>query len=486
LAWASPPFCRNEPLDLAAWQLDISQRLLNNPDAATNELNQALAQLHLLTLAFQNFDLQQLIAILTVDDRSSSTELVLRELMILWLNLISGRLNRATELDIDTQPDLQTVDDLLEGLNQALADPALADPLIEASRQLQAGQNISRHICGRLTYRAGSTLYETNWAEDGPIENKVPLIDVPAGITTFSPDYSKLIIETPSSDASGGPIFLFDLKTKELVNLNQQLDFLNQPALLGLTVAGWSPDGAHLFLFDQDNDAVIWTNLDDYSYQHIPLNPELGGAAPVRQVSLTPDGKSFIYLIDGPDETTLINEYNLASRSSKTLTTLKEGRGRLSSFHIAPTGDQAAYLLRQGKRTTGVSYALMHIDFTDYSTKTLVAGNLGRTEPIWSPNGQMLAFTRKTADEPDQAGANVEPSDQGDIWVITPETGQVQQLTFVEAIVHPPVWSVDSQFVAFVTQAGEVGLVSIEQPGFVWKIGSGLSHPQFTAIGFIP
>jgi hypothetical protein len=482
--WSQPPLCQNQPLDLAAWRSFINQQLLDNPEASV-ELGHALAHLQSLTPVFQNLDLQSLLTSLDVTGPAGSEELVLRELILLWLNVSSGRLNRATELKLETQPDIQTVDDLLVELGQALTNPSLAASLVEASQELQIGQHISRHVCGRLAFRTGPVLHESVWAEDGHIQTDTLLPDVPAGVTSFPPDYTKLIIETPAIDTGGGPVFLFDLETGKLANLSQQFEFLNYQGLLGLTVAGWHPDGQHLLLFDQDNNVVLWANLDDYSYQRIPLGAETTGLAPARQVALIPDGSAFIYIADGPEGAAVLTEYSLTGQSRRVLATLETGQGRLSRFRISPDGDRAAYTLRQGKRSLGVTYDLMFLDVTQGITTTLVEESLVQPEPVWSPNGQKLAFIRKIGAKPAAAGRGM-PSGQGDIWVATPATGDLQQMTFVEGINYPPVWSADSRFLAFVSQNGEVGLASIEQPGVVWSMGASLSHPEFSSIVFIP
>jgi hypothetical protein len=185
---------------------------------------------------------------LTTGDTAETSQVILRELTVLWLNVISGRLNQATELEVPGQPEIKTVSNLIVQLEQALVKGDLPASLLEASRQLQAGQNISRDVCSRLVYRTGSVIRESLWSADGYIKHDTPIPNVPVGITSFSPDYTKLIVETSASDTGGGPLYLFDLKTGELINLNQRLGLRDHLGPMGLTVAGWHPGSSHFHI----------------------------------------------------------------------------------------------------------------------------------------------------------------------------------------------------------------------------------------------
>jgi Tol biopolymer transport system component len=252
----------------------------------------------------------------------------------------------------------------------------------------------------------------------------------------------------------------------------------------GLTFGGWHPDSHHLLLIDNNNERVIWADLVTNDYHPIKLNPDPTTFIPFREVALAPQGDYFTYITINADQQTVINRYDLAKQEITPLTTLEVHPAQIKAWRFSPNGDKAAYLLKKGKRLTGVSYNLELFDLTTATNSTLVEGNLGRTEPVWSPDGRMIAFSRKSLDEPDVAGANSSVW-QGNIWLVTLATGQVQQLTFVEGAATQPVWSADSRFIAFITHSDEIGLVDVTQPGYIWRMGATIPYPQLTTINFI-
>ncbi len=74
----------------------------------------------------------------------------------------------------------------------------------------------------------------------------------------------------------------------------------------------------------------------------------------------------------------------------------------------------------------------------------------------------------------------------GDIWTLAVDSGELQQLTFTEAIERPPVWSPAGRYLAFVTAGGELGMVSSSEPDSIWRLDTQLLQPQLTRIGFLP
>jgi len=114
-----------------------------------------------------------------------------------------------------------------------------------------------------------------------------------------------------------------------------------------------------------------------------------------------------------------------------------------------------------------------------------VSGNLGPTQPVWSPDGQHIAFVRKSVDQPDLARPDA-PHLLGDIWIVSTITGETTQLTFLNAIRQPPVWSPAGRVLAFVTDDGQIGLVSVDEPGQAWRVETDPILPQHMKIGFVP
>jgi WD40 repeat protein len=376
--------------------------------------------------------------------------------------------------------------DVVDALTKALAEAQLSDELLEASRQLQTEESISRHVCARLIYRTGATVRESTWTDDGYVEQDQLIVDVPPGITSFSPDFTRLAIETPWNDSGGGPIYLFNMETSRLFNLNQALSLHDYGGPLGLTISGWHPLGDRLLLVDEDDNIVVWTDVTRENQRRIALNPDPNQFTPIRQIELAPDGNSFIYVVDGPNNKTTVNQYHLATQESHTLATLPVERGRLRSFRFSPVGEVAAYVQSKGERTSGRSYAMELFNLESYTVTTLIEGNLGQTEPVWSPDGQKIAFVRKTVDEPDISGPDQGQLWQGNIWVAFLDLGELRQITFVEGAAQRPVWSPDSRRLAFITSDNELGLVEIDQPGVIWRLGAAITRPQFTAIAFVP
>jgi Tol biopolymer transport system component len=140
----------------------------------------------------------------------------------------------------------------------------------------------------------------------------------------------------------------------------------------------------------------------------------------------------------------------------------------------------------KGQRATGRTYALELFNLSNFTVTTLIEGNLGPTEPVWSPDGRKVAFVRKSLDEPDVTGPGPAQPWQGNIWVALLDSGEIRQVTFIVGAARRPVWSPDSQRLAFITGDGELGLVDIEQPGVIWRLGATVTRPEFTAIAFVP
>jgi Tol biopolymer transport system component len=142
-------------------------------------------------------------------------------------------------------------------------------------------------------------------------------------------------------------------------------------------------------------------------------------------------------------------------------------------------------MVDRGQRRHGRSQELRLVDLNGDSTRLLLSGRLGHTQPVWSPTGQRLALTRPGYTNPERTGPPHTPK-PGNIWTVTVPTGKTRQLTFINAIKQTPVWSPGGQYLAFVTVAGQIGMVAADQPGLVWRVETDSVHPQFTTIALIP
>lgn len=479
--WDRPPPCQNRPLDLPGWRTDLA-----DPDQSSG-FQAYITQLRPYTPLFRELSLAELKTRLAASDSAGPDALRQRALTVLWLNIISGRLNQATEITPAGGGSPFTLGRLIEELEQARPDSAEFERLLALVQAANNGQQLSRHVCARLIYRQGMVVRQILWAQEGFIEQDYPLpAEVPFGVTTFSPDYSRLVIETPRSDSGGGPLYLFDLETKMLINLNKQVGLPSYTGVSSLKVGGWHYDNRHLLLVNEADEVTIWLDLEDNDYTPLDLGVDTHHHTPAREIRLGPDGSGFVFVTFSEDgQHTHLGWYSLAEHKPTLMTTLPLTRGQLTAFSFAPASSQAAYMVGRGQRRHGRSQELRLVDLTADSTRLLLSARLGHTQPVWSPTGQQLALTRTGFTAPERAGPSHAPK-PGNIWTVTVPTGQTRQLTFINAIKQTPVWSPGGQYLAFVTVAGQIGMVAADQPGLMWRVETDPVHPQFTTIALIP
>ena len=136
---------------------------------------------------------------------------------------------------------------------------------------------------------------ELIWSDNGIERETFPLTDVPNGITSFSPDFSRLVVQTPHGHTAGGPLYLYDLETEQLVNLNDQIGLPSNTGVSALRVAGWHPDGQQLLLVNEDDEVTIWLDLASETYQALALGIDTSQMAPPRHFALAPDGSGFTF-----------------------------------------------------------------------------------------------------------------------------------------------------------------------------------------------
>jgi TolB protein len=106
----------------------------------------------------------------------------------------------------------------------------------------------------------------------------------------------------------------------------------------------------------------------------------------------------------------------------------------------SPGGDQVVFADVQGLRVQSL----------DGSTSYQITGDAKDTSPIWSPDGEQVAFVRRQ-------------HDHWEIYVVDAGGGNVQRLTNTPArpdgqvgSSSSPVWSPDGQYIAFLTdRSGE-------------------------------
>ncbi len=369
-------------------------------------------------------------------------------------------------------------------------------PLCESNEQDQQA------ICAQLFYRADTDLRQLIWSGAGIQRELRALDDVPQGITSFAPDVTRLIVETPQGHTAGGPLYLYDLATEQLINLNEQLGLPVYSSISTLRIAGWHPDSQHVLLVNEDDEVAIWIDLESGRYQTLSLGIDTGQMAPPRHFVLAPDGSGFTFGTYRRDETgrdtqvSYLYWYDLATNETRLLLTVPSAQGWLAESAISPDGERLAYILTRGGRMQGRSEEMHLMELSKESTDTaaaeaninsrlLFAGNLGPTQPVWSPDGKHIALIRRDLSEPLRAGPE-QPPPLGDLWIISTESGDATQLTFTEALDRPPVWSPDGQYLAFVTADSQIGMVAMADPGRIWQLDDLSLRPEFVQIAFAP
>lgn len=470
--WGETPPCQNQPLDRAAWQALLTAQ----PEAARSAF--ALPEQPALALA--------------APDPAQA------ELAALRLNVASGRLNRATGIELAGLAEVRTVGELIDRLESGRPGEPVAPELIRAGQQVQAGQGIVQPVCGRVMFtRFNSQPGETAWTGQGilaspqksppPSGQSEPIKDT--GVV--SPD-GRLAAFTSLAGESGGPVFLLDLRTGQSTNLieaiNQHIKGSQAPLQPDLwwEIAGWFPDSRRLLLSPADLSAAFLVDLNDFSYRVYGFAG--GGMGGSRLVQLAPDGTRFVYIGLDPDGGQSLNAYDLSSGAVSTLGTLPPGAGLLQYPRFSPDGSRLAYLVQVGHPTSGLSYAINLFSFSGGGDQVLVQGNLGQSVPVWSPDGQSIAFTRKEPDEPDVINPDQVPAPmRGNLWVVPAAGGEAQQVTFLNGWARSPAWDYDSRTLAFVTHDGQVGMVSLDRPGQVWRAAeTSTRYPLLTSVFFVP
>ncbi len=489
----------NQPQDRAAWRQYAASR--DSDPIAARRLDAYLRQARPMSAALRALGVDELATLLDTSDTADGAEVIRRELAVLWLNVMSGRLNRATEVDFPALPEVHTVGDLIAELERALAESRSPDALLGASRRLQAGQGILRSVCARLLYlQTGNKLQDVIWAADSL--DKHPVLWQPdsadfrwdMGRLVPSPDYRWVAIETGDYERAG-PVYLLNLEARELAKLNPTSALGNGMTLpydgLGTwEVIGWHPDSQHLLIGPSDTGVVYWVDLQSNAFQTIPLTG-MGGRD---MIDLAPDGNGFIHAAGhgqlNNDDKQQVNFYDLRDGYMTTLFTLPDSEGNVYFPRFSPTGDSIAYVVE--KRFPSTDYATKRFDLKlfDLNAKAhtlLFEGKLGWWEPVWSLDGEMMAFYNQEPVEDYISIPSVGRLWRGNIWMVSTLSGEAQQVTFVPGSAYQPVWSLDGRFLAFLTHDAQIGLTALEQPGVIWKIGAGSPDwPLFISMFFLP
>jgi dipeptidyl aminopeptidase/acylaminoacyl peptidase len=209
----------------------------------------------------------------------------------------------------------------------------------------------------------------------------------------------------------------------------------------------WSPDGKFLAFLSARNEGKtqVWF-----------LN-RLGGEAQqltdavqdVQDFSWSPDGQRMVLVLKDPrpDELESAKEKSAAAHSSTPSDTDSDDKKSKSKKpwvidRLQFKLDEVGYLDR--RRT--------HLYVFDLSKKSLTqmtSGDFDDTEPAWSPDSKLLAFTsNRSTPDPDLTYNT-------DIWVVAANNSDkgahLTQVTTNPGIDNSPAWSLDGHSIAYVT-----------------------------------
>ena len=140
----------------------------------------------------------------------------------------------------------------------------------------------------------------------------------------------------------------------------------------------------------------------------------------------------------------------------------------LSRPRISPDGQRVAYVVTEiDARKHAYRSALWETPTDGGEARRLTAEPTNATDPSWSPDGRWLAFVSEREGEVSQkASAEQKKLGKGkpQIWLLPTSSGEARQLTFLPHGASSPVWSPDGQWLAFSAPVGP-----LEEEGDRWS-----------------
>jgi dipeptidyl aminopeptidase/acylaminoacyl peptidase len=203
----------------------------------------------------------------------------------------------------------------------------------------------------------------------------------------------------------------------------------------------WSPDGRFLAFLSARNEgkAQVWLlNRIGGEAQRLTDTPQ-----GVEDFAWSPDSRRLVVILRDPSP----EELEAAKNKDDKDTADKEKKPKSQKPWVIDRlqfkEDEVGYLDR--RRT--------HLYTFDLASKTLTqvtSGDYDDSEPAWSPDGKLLAFTsNRSAPDPDRTY-------NSDIWVVsadnTDKGAHVTQVTTNPGEDRSPAWSPDGKWIAYVTQ----------------------------------
>jgi len=196
----------------------------------------------------------------------------------------------------------------------------------------------------------------------------------------------------------------------------------------------WSPDGKYLSFISSRNEgeSQVWT-LNLKGGEAVQLTHIEQG---VNGYEWSPDGGRLVLLVTDKDP----KESDEGE---------KEDEGPWVIDRLQFKRDNIGYLDR-------LRTHLYVQDLDDNTVTKITSGDYDDSQPVWSPDSQLIAFVSNRTEEPD-ANSN------RDIWVVaadSPDAGAtLRQITTSPGSDSSPTWSPDGQTIAY---------VAVTEPDLIW------------------
>jgi Tol biopolymer transport system component len=206
-------------------------------------------------------------------------------------------------------------------------------------------------------------------------------------------------------------------------------------------------------------EAVLWVDALNYTYERFNLTTDQERAnATQSSIDLLPDGTGFVYVTSTFDDCALqkLHQFDFTKKSAQVIFEWPAEHTNLYYPRVSPTNEQLVFLVEHGQTGEEPYYTLQLFNLKTQTPKELVTGYLGHATPVWSPDGQWIAFPRSAPEVrgfflpyPEAPNAWL-----GNIWVVSVETGETRQATQIQGAAHSPVWSLDNSSLSFLTHDG--------------------------------